>query len=719
MASDIVIRPDRTATGIPTLTFVGASGSGISLQVLQDGSLSYQGTAGALFGVVDSLSGSLMSVAGVDGLPVFEVFTDRIVGSPFFNGNTWTVSGRNVGLGVAAPQYQLDATGQGRFSGGLVLNSGLTMGSSNIPAGGISWPDVDLYRVSAGKLGVNASTPNLTLRSATVEKAFWDFNGTIAEFGAGAATPLVIYANNLPVISLSTGQVATFSSGIILGTSNVTGGGIAFGSNVNLWTVAAGNLVLSGPGVNTPTFRLNSAGGNGAQISFDNTTLVLGQAPAIGFNTNNGFNRALTLDAGLNGSFSSGLFFADTGNFTSSGAVSNARLQGVSGALAALISASAAGVSTLNSLSGALNIGGINGNSISVSGQTIWVSGNGGAAGGVTSVNALTGALTVASAPGNAGYVGVSVSGSTIFVSGLSGPTLSGVTFAGGGTVSGDANTIMVNAGQLFIPTGRAGAPGLSWQLDPTNGIYRFGSNQWGLVQNGTQTLTLNGNVNVLNANLLVRTSTPSNNGAIQIAAHTTSGAGIGLGPDLALYNSPTLGRLALNGNAGTGTSLRFTSNNYTPWIGQDGDNGNVTINGDVGYGVILRANGGSAALTINSALLATFSSGVVLGITGDYTTNRAASVAQLVGLSGVITSTQTGNYRGYTGFMNTGIDFLSVSFVPAFPGIPAVTASVQTSGLGGYMVWLSGVTSSGYNAMFSATTADYGILHTHAIYRA
>ncbi len=96
---------------------------------------------------------------------------------------------------------------------------------------------------------------------------------------------------------------------------------------------------------------------------------------------------------------------------------------------------------------------------------------------------------------------------------------------------------------------------------------------------------------------------------------------------------------------------------------------------------------------------------------TGNYTPSGVASVAQLLTLSG--------NSRAFATAVATGLDFIPVSWSPPFPGLPSIAPSLLTSGTVGYMVWPSGITTSGYNAMFSATTANFMTLNTIAIYRA
>jgi len=100
---DIVITPNRGTTNNPKIDFTGVTAGTIKLEVLADGTIAWNGANGSLFSISDSLSGSLMSVNDVSGLPAFEVFSDnRVVVGQF---------GARLGIGVTSPSYKLDVAG--------------------------------------------------------------------------------------------------------------------------------------------------------------------------------------------------------------------------------------------------------------------------------------------------------------------------------------------------------------------------------------------------------------------------------------------------------------------------------------------------------------------------------------------------------------------------------------------------------------------------------
>ena len=83
-----------------------------------------EGTNGNLFSVVDSVSGSLMSVNDITGLPAFEVFSDHSVVAGRFNNNDFVVSsGGNVGIGTAAPSGKLHIVGNQYNNGNIYLHN--------------------------------------------------------------------------------------------------------------------------------------------------------------------------------------------------------------------------------------------------------------------------------------------------------------------------------------------------------------------------------------------------------------------------------------------------------------------------------------------------------------------------------------------------------------------------------------------------------------------
>jgi hypothetical protein len=110
---DIVITPNRGTSTNPKIDFTGVTTGTIKLEVLTDGSLSFNGANGSLFSIADSVTGSLMSVNDTSGLPILEVFsTDKVVMGKYAQ-NTLVVDGTNnrIGIGTASPTDKLTIAG--------------------------------------------------------------------------------------------------------------------------------------------------------------------------------------------------------------------------------------------------------------------------------------------------------------------------------------------------------------------------------------------------------------------------------------------------------------------------------------------------------------------------------------------------------------------------------------------------------------------------------
>jgi hypothetical protein len=124
MPNNILITP-----GSANIQFSGSAANTIRLQVEDSGSIAFYGNGGSLFGITDSLSGSLMSVNDISGLPILEVFSDDRVVMGTFNRNTLVVTGSRVGVGKNTPLAALDVSGSVLITGSLTMNSGGITGS--------------------------------------------------------------------------------------------------------------------------------------------------------------------------------------------------------------------------------------------------------------------------------------------------------------------------------------------------------------------------------------------------------------------------------------------------------------------------------------------------------------------------------------------------------------------------------------------------------------
>ncbi len=71
---NILITPNRSSTtDQPKIEFTGQNAVPITLRITDDGVLSFDGSAGQLFSIANSLTGTLFSVNDISGLPILEI----------------------------------------------------------------------------------------------------------------------------------------------------------------------------------------------------------------------------------------------------------------------------------------------------------------------------------------------------------------------------------------------------------------------------------------------------------------------------------------------------------------------------------------------------------------------------------------------------------------------------------------------------------------------
>jgi hypothetical protein len=100
-------------TVIPSMAFIGATNSPITLSVLADNSLSFDGSSGQLFSINNNLSsGWIFAVNDISGLPLLRANADGTVAMGEFAGN--------IGIGLSNPSYKLHVVGDTNLSSGYV-----------------------------------------------------------------------------------------------------------------------------------------------------------------------------------------------------------------------------------------------------------------------------------------------------------------------------------------------------------------------------------------------------------------------------------------------------------------------------------------------------------------------------------------------------------------------------------------------------------------------
>ncbi len=127
---DVIIGGNSIVKITGSLSITGSAGTGSALLAYKSGStvVDIQGSQGQLFSVIDSLTGSLMSVNDVSGLPILEVFSDDKVVMGTYGAPGLTVSGSSMYVPTAstAPtggregEFKLVASGSSFYVYGFI-----------------------------------------------------------------------------------------------------------------------------------------------------------------------------------------------------------------------------------------------------------------------------------------------------------------------------------------------------------------------------------------------------------------------------------------------------------------------------------------------------------------------------------------------------------------------------------------------------------------------
>lgn len=121
---NILITPSVGSTSEPTIVFTGGDNNPVTLRVLDDGTLSFEGSSGQLFSVTDSLTGTIFSVNDISGIPSLEIEDNGTVSIAEFAGN--------VGIGNASPATKLDVVGTVRVNDTVELTDGTSFAGSSV-----------------------------------------------------------------------------------------------------------------------------------------------------------------------------------------------------------------------------------------------------------------------------------------------------------------------------------------------------------------------------------------------------------------------------------------------------------------------------------------------------------------------------------------------------------------------------------------------------------
>jgi len=211
MANDIRIIPE-----IATMQFSGSAKNRLSMQVLPSGSVEFFGPSGSIFQLDEELTGSLMSVNDISGLPILEVFSDNKVVMGAYNQNGLVVSGSSVGIGTSNIQTKLHvwgtisasavtATSSFANSSSYSFSSSYAIRSSNCNTASLASSAVITDSLKSNYTYMSANPPNTTgyrrigsstiAISPTVPASFYVGDENLLYVGATAWVQVYIFGD--------------------------------------------------------------------------------------------------------------------------------------------------------------------------------------------------------------------------------------------------------------------------------------------------------------------------------------------------------------------------------------------------------------------------------------------------------------------------------------------------------------------------------------------
>ena len=108
---------------IPSISFIGQDNNPITLSVLTDNTLSFEGSSGQLFSINNNLSsGTIFSVNDISGIPIIRANANGTLSMGEFTGT--------VGVGLTNPSFKFHVSGSAGFSGTIYATGNVSLASA-------------------------------------------------------------------------------------------------------------------------------------------------------------------------------------------------------------------------------------------------------------------------------------------------------------------------------------------------------------------------------------------------------------------------------------------------------------------------------------------------------------------------------------------------------------------------------------------------------------
>lgn len=429
---NIVITPNRGQSAQPKITFTGQENTPITLSVLDNNTISFDGYQGQLFAISHNLSsGTIFSVNDISGIPSIRVNADGTVALAEFSGN--------VGIGMTNPAQILELTRN--------QNANTAIGVYNNNTGAASQTGLFLIQNAAGNQYASfeylgSGFPTSGLQTASQGKFVTSSSATGGLFFStlGASAPIIF----------GQGGIASTNERLRIGSTEIVFNDAAQNIDLRIEGQTQSNLFF----VDASTDRIGistSTPATTVQVAKSQTTPV--QLDVT--NTNGGANALATVSVGDGTDGFGFVVYPAAANFGSLGASKAIDLYSTSGI--------ANMVFHMDNASGNIRFH----------------------TGGVPSASnekfKLTSTEAIFNDPGN--NYDFRVEGDTnvnlLFVDASTDRI---------GIGTNTPNTILdVSTGQLSIPAGSAATPGLAIRTDLDTGIFGPTANEFGIALGGTE----------------------------------------------------------------------------------------------------------------------------------------------------------------------------------------------------------------------------------------